>query len=675
MTLCLNRVAIGLLAVALALTCGAARAEPGHEPFRFSRKLVPSGAGPTRVDVDVPLLAGAEPGAGLSDLRITSEDGQEVPYILVPPQKPSQDKWLRGTVAAIPSTSNESGFELDLGRVARIDRLRLEGLPRPLLKQARFEGAGDHAHYTVLATRVTVFDLPDEQLVSLEIPLPDVEERYIRVTWDDRATSPVRRPEVLAREVTPTTAPEPLQAEVPFERRPARAGESRFRVHLPGPGLPLTALELACGGEHLLRPARITEPELKGDEVQAIELGRATLRRSTREGVIASALSVPVSHVQGKELELVVEDGDNAPLDLQHVAAVFAPQPWIYLEARSAAPLVAHYGRAKSVAPRYDLEAARAGLGGVRPILAKWASPSPEPVPPPSSETPPVGLVGAEIELVGFGVSRGILLGEHTAAGLAAIRLDAAALAHSGTLADLRIRDASGHQIPYLLERDDEPTLVPLALERLAANLPEAPHVGPKTSLYRIALPFATLPAGRLVILAGNRTFQRHVTLLAPRREGQSPREPDFATLESRDWIHAESTGPATLAFPFTLRDSLTVYVSVDEGDNEALALTDARLELPGVRLRFFHAADASLNLLYANPQLAAPRYDLALVAPSLAGAVAAELSLAPETSIAPPTPPGREGMSIFWAALVGAVAILLVLMAVLLRRPSRPTA
>ena len=46
---------------------------PANEGFRFERELVPSRAGASRIDVDVALLAGAEPGGGLRDLRIAME--------------------------------------------------------------------------------------------------------------------------------------------------------------------------------------------------------------------------------------------------------------------------------------------------------------------------------------------------------------------------------------------------------------------------------------------------------------------------------------------------------------------------------------------------------------------------------------------------------------------------
>src|ERR1700679_1710050 len=107
--------------MALGLSSSAGATPPaGADMSRFERPLDPSAGGPTRVDVDVPLLVGAVPGGGLRDLRILGASGP-VPYILVPPSRATAATWLHGTVASSPPTKTESGFELDLRRVAHVD--------------------------------------------------------------------------------------------------------------------------------------------------------------------------------------------------------------------------------------------------------------------------------------------------------------------------------------------------------------------------------------------------------------------------------------------------------------------------------------------------------------------------------------------------------------------------
>jgi hypothetical protein len=104
----------------------------------------------------------------------------------------------------------------------------------------------------------------------------------------------------------------------------------------------------------------------------------------------------------------------------------------------------------------------------------------------------------------------------------------------------------------------------------------------------------------------------------------------------------------------------------VDEGDNSPLPLSAARLELPLYRMRFFYPAGSKLTLLYGQNGLPAPRYDLALLAPRLVGLSSYEVALDPEKPAAPDG--GLTQTGVFWVALIGAVIVLLALLARLLR-------
>jgi hypothetical protein len=128
-------------------------------------------------------------------------------------------------------------------------------------------------------------------------------------------------------------------------------------------------------------------------------------------------------------------------------------------------------------------------------------------------------------------------------------------------------------------------------------------------------------------------------------------------------WSHAdpETTAPA-LTFPLPTLGVDHVVLDVEEGDNRALEVSHAELLLPASRLRFFRANDGDLTLLYGHGDLAAPRYDLALLAPRLVGMVADEVTLDPEVAASLPAPPSTGPKNVFWAALVTAVLVLLAL-------------
>ncbi|HET9211994.1 MAG TPA: hypothetical protein VFR03_16435, partial [Thermoanaerobaculia bacterium] len=107
--------------------------------------------------------------------------------------------------------------------------------------------------------------------------------------------------------------------------------------------------------------------------------------------------------------------------------------------------------------------------------------------------------------------------------GLTSLQLDAAVLSRSPDLSDVRIADAKGRQIPYLVERRDAPLSLPLpALKRRVEK--EDP---PSRSRYRVELPYPSLPSARLVLATPARVFDREVRLVEVPTAGRRGREPE----------------------------------------------------------------------------------------------------------------------------------------------------
>ena len=666
--------ASGLLAAALPGT-----AEEGVRPvpsFRRERTVLPGAPGPNRLDVDVPLLAGSEARSGsglLSDLRLHDAAGREVPYLLVFPRR-AEPEWLPATFLPIAATKTASGFEADLGALRRVDRLRVGGIPAPFLKRLRLEGSGDRARWTLLAEEGTLFDLPEEGLARTVVAFRAGEHRFLRLVWNDAKSGRVPLPaHVEARAAGTGGAPEALRADVPFERRESEPGRSRYRLRLPAAGLPISALEVGIRSGNVLREARVLESRLAAGRLVPYELGAATLRRAEREDAAAAEMTITVAPPTEAELELVVEDAGNPPLELASVTALFEGLPFVYFESPDGAPLAARYGAQALERPRYDLEAARPAVtrrGAPPPAHATWGEERPRPATAGEAVASPTVPAGAALDRGSFRVSRAILPGPP---GLTALRLDAAGLAQSPSLADVRIVSSDGRQVPYLLETLGEPLVVKLPAPQ-ATDDPR-PRGGAGTegrlSFHRIELPYETLPASRLELATTARVFARNVVLYRERLGGRPETAGTFSAIASSAWQSADPAREAPrLLLELPPGTGGTLFVSIDDGDNAPLPLAGASLLLPAHRLRFVRE-DGALALLAGRPGLAPPRYDLELLAPRLLGAPATEVELAPAPL---PVAAPSVGAKLFWAALVGAVVALLLLLARLLRRPHGPS-
>ncbi len=356
---------------------------------------------------------------------------------------------------------------------------------------------------------------------------------------------------------------------------------------------------------------------------------------------------VPVSAPEGRELDLVIEDGNNPPLEITAIRARLAPQPWIYFESPDGAPLHARYG-SQATTPLYDLEASRPGVASRQAATAAWG----KTVVASKLEVSP-GLaipLGGQIASDQFRISRKVPEGK---AGLAVLLLDAHVLARSNDLADVRIADAEGRQVPYLVEERVEPLAVQL-------NVPERTAEG-RSSIYRLELPYDTWPNGtRLVLTTSARVFDREVVV---RRVPDNHRNRRAEAIASSPWRSADpELLPPAFEAGFAVRDARAIEVVIDEGDNATLPITSAQLLLPSRALRFYHPG-TPLYLLYGNRRASAPRYDLALLAPRLFGEPAREITLS--ATIDERGEQDTSGRKWFW---IGIVVAAVVLIAMLLR-------
>jgi Protein of unknown function (DUF3999) len=620
------------------------------------RPVEGQGRGPRKLRVDLPLLSRAQPfvvtggsdgfkSYGLADLRLFDAQGREVGYLLVEPPS-ERPTLLTGTVRPILPTEKTSGFELDLAQVQSVDMLQIEGLPPPFMKRAAVEGSGDGTRWSLVG-QVTLFDLPDERLRQTSVGFMKTPYRYLRVTWDDANSARLPLPRrVTAREALRRTPPVPERAPVEIVRRPSEPGRSRYRVRLPAKGLPIVALALDAGAADVFRTATVTESRFNGERADPSELGRAQLVRSATGPATGALLRIAMHTPQSSDLQLTIEDGNNAPLDIKQAFVEFATLPWIYFEAPDG-PLIARYGDAAARAPQYDLEAKRASIDLDLVPEAVWGEPRITAKPMQSVAVPGLPDRGAHIDVTGFRYQRQLPARRVDADGpvLVALKLDAAVLAHSvgpeRRFADLRIVDDQDNQIPYVLERRDEPLSLDLQIR------PASPHVASLTdrtqgnrSIYAIAMPYDTLPNPRLVIETSDRVFRRPVQIGVERAADRRRRDPWFEVLSSTVWQHADQESSARPLDASLGRASANeALVVVEEGDNRPLTLTVARVLLPSWRVRFFQPS-VPLRLVYGHDETRMPQYDLALLAPAVMGADVAEIEAGPEAAGAPKPPP-----------------------------------
>jgi hypothetical protein len=110
------------------------------------------------------------------------------------------------------------------------------------------------------------------------------------------------------------------------------------------------------------------------------------------------------------------------------------------------------------------------------------------------------------------------------------------------------------------------------------------------------------------------------------------------------------------------------MILAVREGDNVPLPLAPPDLLLPSFQIRFFRGTGSGLRVLYGHGELGAPRYDLALLGPTVLASPALEVALSAEQEGARPQPAVLEPRA-FWAVVLASAVVLALLIVRLVRR------
>jgi hypothetical protein len=201
--------------------------------------------------------------------------------------------------------------------------------------------------------------------------------------------------------------------------------------------------------------------------------------------------------------------------------------------------------------------------------------------------------------------------------------LDLAVLARARDgLQDVRLMQGS-NQVPYLLET----TLVPKRFEIVPVAYPDPTR--PRTSRWRLDLPFSRLPVQHLAAVSSSPLFDRTFTLHA---DWPEPSDRSRQFLGQAAWRQTPNEPRIPLTLPIvSLPETATLWLETDNGDNTPVTLDRVELACPDSRLYFRAEREGELHLYYGNPEANAPRYDLNLVAGSVLAAEKTRVGPGPE--------------------------------------------
>lgn len=670
----MTRLAFALaLGIAAGPFASAADQDQARAAWRFRRSVsaTPSD-GFAALEVPPEVQAQARP--DLRDLRLLAADGREVPYVVDRSVGVEASRTWTGTlrdtgrepVGAAAEGASASQWTVDLQAPREVDTVSLDVREPDFAKRMRVEGSLDAREWTVLADDAPVFDRPWQGRVRhTQIALREATSvRYLRLTTrDGRTSAPVTLVGASAT-WTRRSARERWTRAVTATLDSRANGVSRYRLDVP-PGLAVDELEV--GTDDVAFSRRVLLREARGGDDRLLADGWVYRVRLPEEALAGERLSLPLTTPsEGGTLVLEVNDGDSPPLHGLRLTASGAVTRLLF--PASAAPAVLYYGNEVTRGALYDLAPLRDRIATSRPLAA--ATLGGEEANPAYRKPAPlaVGLLrGAAVDAARWRDERPLALGNGE--DLHVVTLAPEDLPRlRPDLGDLRLVDADGRQVPYILEPSASEARVTLAVEPV--------RVAKRTSRFRLSIP--SLPRGGVVPIDSIAIQVEETFFDRPLRVSVGE-ERRARVLWSGRIDRRPAADPAAAMPPIRLAWNAErvreLRIEIDDGDNEPLTLTgvEASVRVPRIT---FQAGDGAYRLLLGNPEAAAPQYDLA----SLRQEVLAYSAVSVQPGASRANPAFRRYLGDFftnapptlllWGTLLATVTVLAWLTMRVLRQP-----
>ncbi len=642
---------------ALLLTVNALALSPNE--WRFRQPLDVPAAGLVRLDLPPATLDAARP--ALEDLRLIDSAGQEVAYLIeqAAPQPAAQHRPRSFRASVEPGATV---LAIETGLDTPIAGVTLESPSGAFMKIAHLEGSNDGEAWTPLLAPRAILRLPNG-VVQLDAEFPPGVWKFLRITLDDRRTvpAPFTGALLLGERVEAPTA----TATAAIRSRDESPGVTRLAVDLGAANLRVARLTLETSDPLFTREVTLTVPEISDDGIRETQIANGAVHRIAVDDNIAEHLDMRIERqMNTREVFVLIRNQDSPPLAITSVRATLRPARLLFL-AREPGAFQLLTGNSQCPAPRYDLTPL---AGRLKNAPAATATPAALAINPDfhSPETlPGVGENAAALDVSAWKFHRPLVI---ESGGVQQLDLDLDVLAHAArSFGDLRVVRGR-KQIPYLLARTSIQRAI--ALQAAPANDPQRSRL----SRWSLALPKPGLPLTRLVCTSATPLFERELRLseeMADERGGKFSRE-----LGRANWQHTPDHPTREVAIDFSQPPTTAaLLLETDNADNPPIDLANTRAFHPVTRLVFKAAPGEPVELFYGNDRVAAPRYDLRLVAAQLLSAEKNIATLGPETPVSKQPQPKSESPSgpggiAFWLVLALVVAGLLVVLARLLPRP-----
>ena len=627
--------------------------------WHYDQSFSLSTLGLTKLSLPLETLDAARP--ALEDLRLFDDAGNEVPFVI---ERPVPTVKIIRTVKSfqVAMQPRATVITIETGLTQPLDIVTLETPVGDFLKPVRIEASVDGRTWQMLAQGQPVFRQPNGAS-KLQLNFGSGIWAWLRLTVDDERSKPI--PFTGARVHTTVTESAPVEWKAGLiSERHDNPSETRLSLNLGAANLDVASVQIETAEPLFTRQVTLAVPQVLEDSIRENPIAHGTVFRIAVEGQAASEnLSVPLEQrVRSRELLLLIKNDNNPPLPITAVRIKRRPVYLVFL-AKQAGAFHLLTGNEHCPAPKYDLASLGMNLKSVAVTGVKFSAAD-----NPNYRAPEVlaGVQGggAPLDVNEWYFRKRVRL---TRSGTQQIELDAEIFSHMRHgLDDLRLLQ-DGKQIPYVLEH----TSISRVIKPEVTMLADAKE---KTlSRWAVRLPFVRLPIQYFRCSTKTVLFDRVFLLYENSADNRGAA--NRLDISSERWIHKPDQAAQSFEVAFRRpMETDTFILQTDNGDNPPVELENFEVTYPVTRVLFKANADAPIFLYYGNARVAAPSYDLSLVADQLLAAEKSAATMSPQEQLKtnPLALPGSGGV-VFWGILAVVVAVLLAVISRLLPKASPP--
>jgi len=592
-------------------------------PKAASVEVATTGPG-TLLRLQLPTEVLAACRADLSDLRVVDARGTETAFVIdrgpgvtaptrlrvVSPTVLSAVQHETPRVGAQPMV--EETYELSAPPAAPKDatwQLTLEVRTDRFVRGLLIESLSADAQQVEASARDTVFKLRDGTADRLRVPIPGAAGRRLRVTLTGENSGPLE-PRFQFEAVERVAAEPVALVELALAEAAASAGQRSSLEFLRAAGIVPSALRVETTTSAFSRGVEVRD---LGGSSHGELLGKGSVFRVPGAALIEQ-LEIQISPAQGARIGIGIDNGDSPPLEALKVHALIRTPSLVFSlrpEAGHDPIATLYFGGGRAHAPRYDLTALVSGrseqpvddrdraarsLFGSTPLSIARLGAIRENAE--FDKTPALAFAqraGNPVDVSSYSHRRAVAL-TPSGDGLSEIVLSAQDLSVvQPDLRDVRVVDDAAKQWPFLLQPGTQTESVTLTRQS------EKP--ARDASRTSFSATFTPLVANALVIDTPEPYFDRAFRLEAELLDG-SRRE----LAQGRLSRTADSRTALVVDFPPT--PVRRFELSVEDGDNAALALSAARARVPVPSL-YVAAKPGSYQVLLGNPNAQPAHYDI----------------------------------------------------------------